>query len=67
MSQIVLCQPVYPSRLDHQNLFQPSVDPTINPSNAIYSKKSFSNKPSGAFKLFKLKKNKKQDQRNPNP
>lgn len=62
MTQIVICQPVYPSPLDQQNLFQPSVTPDSPSSSPIYSHKAYSNKPKGAFKLFKLKKAKKTDQ-----
>lgn len=56
MTQIVIPKVTYPSHLDQQNIFQPFINLEDFPPNPIYSQKTESKKPAGAFKFYKLKK-----------
>lgn len=56
MTQIVIPKAIYPSHLDQQNIFQPSITLDDLAANPIYSQKTLSKKPAGAFKFYKLKK-----------
>lgn len=59
MTQILIPKPIYPSHLEHQNLFQPSIGPEVRAKRPIYTRKLNSKKSGGAFKLFKHKRTRK--------
>jgi hypothetical protein len=56
MTQVIIPKPIYPSHLDHQNVFYPSVSNELTEKQVTYEKLMATKKPSGAFKLFKEKK-----------
>ena len=59
MTQVAIPKAIYPSPLEDQHIYQTSVksDPTL--LTPLYRKAPRSKQPSGAFKLFKIKRSKK--------